>query len=244
MPLLWNTKLQDPNKAVWDAIRMNNTMTGAQPGFQRGLWAIREAPTKAFVTFTGEWLTIWDKGKKVHNADVTDLADWDDVSCHQQFMTHPDHQDLIDAMMLVSEGNMQMFHTGLTLGMGTTVSPVKTGGPIDMVMGFFPVSDIGDLVERRSDSGVSTPSDLEVKVKAYASGWSMEDSTFLSDDLKEVERAGKGKERVWFAIYNWGDDETQRKARAAGIVESQTEWILKSGGERQIDHMVMADYSA
>jgi hypothetical protein len=158
-------------------------------------------------------------------------------------MAHPDHQDLIDAMMLVSEGNMQMFHTSLTVGMGTTVSPVKTGGPIDMVMGFFPVSDIGDLVDRRSDSGVSTPSDLEVKVKAYASGWSMEDSTFLSDDLKEVERAGKGKERVWFAIYNWGDDETQRKARAAGIVESQTEWILKSGGERQIDQMVMADYS-
>jgi hypothetical protein len=64
MPLLWNTKLQDPDKAVWDAIRMNNTMTGAQPGFQRGLWAIRDAPTKAFVTFTGKWLAIWDKGKK------------------------------------------------------------------------------------------------------------------------------------------------------------------------------------
>lgn len=158
-------------------------------------------------------------------------------------MAHPDHQELLDALTLVSSGDMQMFHTSLSLGMGSSVSPVKKPGPIDMVMGFFPLKDVGDLIQRRPASETSAPSDVAVHVKAYASGWSMEDGSFWSDDLKEVERAGKGKEKVWLAIYNWGDLETQDKARAAGIVESQTEWIVQAGGERQIEQMVMSDYS-
>ena len=54
MLLLWDDKLQDQDRAIRNAIEMNNTMTGSQPGFQRGLWAIRDASPRAFVTFTGK----------------------------------------------------------------------------------------------------------------------------------------------------------------------------------------------
>ena len=35
MPLLWDDKLQDQDRAIRNAIEMNNTMTGSQPGFQQ-----------------------------------------------------------------------------------------------------------------------------------------------------------------------------------------------------------------
>ncbi|KAM0721986.1 hypothetical protein Q7P37_002912 [Cladosporium fusiforme] len=220
LPLISNSDPNDPQSAISKAITLNNTLTAAQPGYQRGAWGIKGSEQKALVTFT----------------------DWDDISCHQDFMAHSDHEHLLSVLLPVVNGPIQMFHTSLTLSPGTTVTSKVTSGPVVIAMGFFPLQDTrDDLICRPDTTDINSPTSI-MHPGACACGWSMEDGSFWSNDLAQVERPGKGLEKVWVAIYRSGEFEDQRRAHMADLVRWQTEWIVEEKGERQIDELTLSGY--
>lgn len=177
-----------------------------------------------------------------YEADVTGSTDWDSVSSHERFMAQGEHEGLVKALMQVTNGNMQMFHTSLGPGLATATSSEVQSGHVDIVLGLFAHQHIGDAMKRQSNSSDDNAA-YGVGPKTYACGWSMEDGTFWSKELAEIERDGMGKEKVWVAIYQWDDLAAQQAAHRADVVRKETAWILAAGGERRVHHLVLAEYS-